>query len=85
MDDAVPVCVRQRRRGLAQDLNGERDGKRPVTQRRFEGLPRDVLHDEVVQPVVAFHREHRDDSRVVEAGGGLRFTTKAGDDALVGG
>src|SRR2546425_760118 len=55
----------------------------PLLKEVLERRPRDVLHHEVVEPALALDPIDRDDVRVVELGGGLRFLLEAAHHLLV--
>ena len=83
MDDAARVCGR----------DGVRDRNRDAQQLvQAQSLPRDdrvergaahVLHDDEVDGAFRLDMVNRDDVRMVEGGGGLRFLEKAAPAAFV--
>ena len=78
------MCERERAEDLARVVDRDRDRSRPVADEQlFERAPVEELHRDVVGALGAAAVEDRDDVRMVETGGALRFAAEALDELLV--
>ena len=78
MDDSAPVSRLDRLGDLAPDLQNLRDRQRTlVVQTALHGLAVEVLHDQVVDPVLGAHVVERADVVMLKLGDLLRLALQA--------
>ena len=84
MDDAVAVCVAERRENLTRVGDRDRDRARAArADQLLESAPLDVLHDDEVRAVGLAPVEDRDDVRVREPRCMCRLAAEALDELVV--
>ena len=84
MHDAALMRVAQGTGRFPQDALDLGHRQRPLlVEQVFERRAGDVLHYEVVEPALTLHAIDRDDVRMVQLGGGLRFLLEPSHDLVV--